>query len=135
MTMTLRLAVSALCLAWCGACAAAAAVLPIERGVYVREGYACEDPPDAAILDFASGRELASAHDEGCTGTFEPQGAGRYARHVACRPAQAGPAPARAYREDDEIRVLSRRRFELARRAPGGAGDAATFRLCPGLGR
>ncbi|WP_161956797.1 hypothetical protein [Sphingosinithalassobacter portus] len=98
-------------------------VLPLERGIYVQEGTACGDPPNAAIRIY-DGSGLSGSATHACHARILSHDGERYTVDESCIDTPSGAG--RRTTERQTITVADALTFTLATRH-----DSARFRFCP----
>ncbi|SFR83832.1 hypothetical protein [Sphingomonas jatrophae] len=98
-------------------------VYRLKPGIYVRQGVACGDAPNAAIRRY-DGRGIADAHSRACRARVLARKGNRYTVSQSCIDAGAGPAP--RVTERQTVTVADALTFAVRTRGP-----AATYRYCP----
>jgi hypothetical protein len=101
-------------------------LLPLHHGSY--SSAACDDPPNAALLDY-DGTSLTGAHTAACTTHLVKHEANHYVLRETC-PAEhiGGETMARALDVTENIVILSADSFRLS--TTTNASDARTFHRC-----
>ncbi len=101
----------------------AAETLPIDRGTWVREGYACHDAPFAAMFSY-DGQSISGPHSSRCETSVVAQAGTTYDVSTTCRGLGDG-TPDAPFTEAERFTVESATRVEFAHRQ-----DRAEYRWC-----
>ena len=125
----------AILIGFCVAAAQAAhgAALPLEAGVYVRDGVPCHDAPFAALIQY-DGASFSGPHSSDCTTTVvNRNGAKSYSLQTTCHAAGDGSAAAGST-EKETLTVLSPSHLIFAHPTGLRVVDQAAYRLCRSAG-
>ena len=99
-------------------------LLPVEHGIYVREGTGAGDVPFAATLTY-DGSTIAGPHSSACRSTLLSRDGDTHRVSTTCDALGDG-TPAVPYTEEERIVVVSARRIRFEH-----GNDAAWYHLAP----